>query len=56
MTKARSTPSVSVKSRALIFIALDKVHNQDLRQAIIVAAENTIGATDASTFQNLISV
>ena len=28
-----------------MFIALDKVHNQDLRQAIIVVPEKTIGAS-----------
>ena len=39
------SPPASGKSRALMFIALDKIHNQDLRQAIIVVPEKTIGAS-----------
>ena len=39
------SPPASGKSRALMFIALDKVHNQDLRQAIIVVPEKAIGAS-----------
>ena len=39
------SPPASGKSRALMFIALDKVYNQDLRQAIIVVPEKTIGAS-----------
>ncbi len=39
------SPPASGKSRALMFIALDKLHNQDLRQAIIVVPERTIGAS-----------
>ena len=39
------SPPASGKSRALMFIALDKVHNQDLRQALIVVPEKTIGAS-----------
>jgi hypothetical protein len=34
-------PTASGKSRALMFIALDKVHNQKLKQAIIVVPEKT---------------
>jgi hypothetical protein len=33
------SPPASGKSRALMFIALDKLHNQYLRQAIIVVPE-----------------
>ncbi|MDP1524332.1 MAG: hypothetical protein Q8M20_00855 [Rhodocyclaceae bacterium] len=33
------SPPASGKSRALIFIALDKLHNQGLRQAIVVAPQ-----------------
>jgi hypothetical protein len=33
------SPPASGKSRALMFIALDKLHNQGLRQAIIVVPE-----------------
>src|SRR6266496_4014070 len=40
----KSRPA-SGKSRALMFIALDKLHNQGLRQAIIVAPEKSIGAS-----------
>lgn len=39
------SPPASGKSRALMFIALDKLHNQSLKQAIIVVPEKTIGAS-----------
>src|SRR5690348_2609579 len=39
------SPPASGKSRALMFIALDKLHNQVLKQAIIVVPEKTIGAS-----------
>jgi superfamily II DNA or RNA helicase len=39
------SPPASGKSRALMFIALDKLHNQGLRQAIIVVPERAIGAS-----------
>ena len=39
------SPPASGKSRALMFIALDKLHNQGLRQALIVVPERTIGAS-----------
>src|SRR5665811_1879952 len=39
------SPPASGKSRALMFIALDKLRNQGLRQAIIVVPEKTIGAS-----------
>src|SRR5581483_11025188 len=39
------SPPASGKSRALMFIALDKLHNQKLKQAIIVVPEKTIGAS-----------
>lgn len=38
-------PPASGKSRALMFIALDKIHNQGVRQAIIMVPERTIGAS-----------
>src|SRR5882724_11801795 len=38
------SPPASGKSRALMFIALDKLDNQGLRQAIIVVPERAIGA------------
>ncbi|MFC0340774.1 DEAD/DEAH box helicase [Paracoccus niistensis] len=41
------SPPASGKSRALMFIALDKIHNQGLRQAIIVVPEKTIGSSFA---------
>ena len=37
------SPPASGKSRALMFIALDKLHNQDLRKAIIAVPEKSIG-------------
>ena len=39
------SPPASGKSRALMFIALDKLHNQRLRQAVVVVPERTIGAS-----------
>ena len=39
------SPPASGKSRALMFIALDKLENQGLRQAIIVVPEKAIGAS-----------
>ncbi len=39
------SPPASGKSRALMFIALDKLENQGLRQAIIIVPEKTIGAS-----------
>ena len=39
------SPPASGKSRALMFIALDKLHNQGVHQAIIVVPEKTIGAS-----------
>lgn len=41
------SPPASGKSRALMFIALDKLHNQGLRKAIIVVPEKSIGASFA---------
>ncbi|MDP2737771.1 MAG: DEAD/DEAH box helicase family protein [Pseudorhodobacter sp.] len=40
------SPPASGKSRALMFIALDKLHNQGLKQAIIVVPEKSIGPPD----------
>ena len=39
------SPPASGKSRALMFIALDKLQNQKLKQAIIVVPERSIGAS-----------
>ena len=39
------SPPASGKSRALMFIALDKLANQGLKQAIIVVPERSIGAS-----------
>ena len=39
------SPPASGKSRALMFIALDKLHNQGTKQAIIVVPEKAIGAS-----------
>ncbi|AFY61185.1 DEAD/DEAH box helicase [Synechococcus sp. PCC 6312] len=39
------SPPASGKSRALMFIALDKLENQNLKQAIIVVPEKSIGAS-----------
>jgi ATP-dependent helicase YprA (DUF1998 family) len=37
------SPPASGKSRALMFIALDKLENQGLKQAIIVVPEKATG-------------
>jgi len=39
------SPPASGKSRALMFIALDKLKNQGIKQAIIVVPEKSIGAS-----------
>lgn len=39
------SPPASGKSRALMFIALDKLQNQGLKQAIIVVPEKSIGSS-----------
>ena len=41
------SPPASGKSRALMFVALDKLHNQGLKQAIIVVPERSIGSSFA---------
>lgn len=41
------SPPASGKSRALMFVALDKLHNQGLKQAIIVVPEKSIGGSFA---------
>lgn len=43
------SPPASGKSRALMFIALDKLENQGLKQAIIVVPERSIGASFKDT-------
>ena len=39
------SPPASGKSRALMFIALDKLQNQGLKKAIVVVPEKAIGAS-----------
>ncbi|MFN9789916.1 MAG: DEAD/DEAH box helicase [Holosporales bacterium] len=39
------SPPASGKSRALMFIALDKLHRQGLKKAIIIVPERSIGAS-----------
>jgi superfamily II DNA or RNA helicase len=41
------SPPASGKSRALMFIALDKLHNQGLQQAMVVVPERSIGGSFA---------
>jgi hypothetical protein len=43
------SPPASGKSRALMYIALDKLHNQGIRQAIIAVPERSIGGSFADT-------
>lgn len=42
------SPPASGKSRALMFVALDKLHNQGIKQAIIVVPERSIGSSFAN--------
>ncbi len=42
------SPPASGKSRALMFIALDKLKNQGLKQAIVVVPEKSIGSSFAN--------
>jgi len=42
------SPPASGKSRALMFIALDKIHNQKIKQAIIAVPEKSIGSSFAN--------
>lgn len=39
------SPPASGKSRALMFVALDKLHNQGVEQAIVVVPEKSIGGS-----------
>lgn len=39
------SPPASGKSRALMFVALDKLHNQGVKQAIVVVPEKSIGSS-----------
>ncbi|MRG71103.1 DEAD/DEAH box helicase [Alphaproteobacteria bacterium HT1-32] len=41
------SPPASGKSRALMFVALDKLHNQGLKKAIITVPEKSIGSSFA---------
>lgn len=43
------SPPASGKSRALMFIALDKLANQGIKQAVIVVPERSIGASFKNT-------
>lgn len=42
-------PPASGKSRALMFLALDKLHNQGIRKAIVAVPERSIGGSFDST-------
>ncbi len=39
------SPPASGKSRALMFIALDKLNNQNIKKSIIIVPERSIGAS-----------
>ncbi len=43
------SPPASGKSRALMFVALDKLHRQNLKQVIVVVPEKSIGASFGNT-------
>lgn len=42
-------PPASGKSRALMFLALDKLHNQGIKKAIVAVPERSIGGSFATT-------
>jgi hypothetical protein len=42
-------PPASGKSRALMFLALDKLHNQGIKKAIVAVPETSIGASFSNT-------
>lgn len=42
-------PPASGKSRALMFIALDKLHNQGIKKIIVAVPEKSIGASFETT-------
>jgi len=42
-------PPASGKSRALMFLALDKIHNQGIKKVIVAVPERTIGGSFAHT-------
>ena len=42
------SPPASGKSRALMFIALDKLHNQGMKKAIVIVPEKSIGSSFAN--------
>jgi superfamily II DNA or RNA helicase len=42
------SPPASGKSRALMFVALDKLHNQGIKKAVIVVPEKAIGSSFAN--------
>src|ERR1700723_2287544 len=43
------SPPASGKSRALMFVALDKLRNQKLKKVIVAVPERSIGASFRST-------
>ena len=43
------SPPASGKSRALMFIALDKLHNQGVKKALIIVPERSIGGSFGNT-------
>lgn len=43
------SPPASGKSRALMFVALDKLHRQNIKQAIVTVPEKSIGASFGNT-------
>lgn len=43
------SPPASGKSRALMFVALDKLHNQGLRKVVVAVPEKTIGRSFKNT-------
>jgi ATP:corrinoid adenosyltransferase len=46
------SPPASGKSRALMFVALDKLHRQNLKQAIVVVPEKSIDSAAKSNQEN----
>jgi len=50
------SPPASGKSRALTFVALDKLHRQNVKQAIVVVPRNRLGKHGDTTLLCTVSI
>ena len=49
-------PPASGKSRALMFLGLDKLHNQGIRKVIVAVPEKSIGGSFQTTWNSPLKV